>query len=154
MLAVERTTKLFVRSVEQTGVPFKIYIDEIGDDTDVTEDFDALQEDATFYIIESPGGGVVKGVFSLVGKILNPILKLFTPSTQAAAARVMVVAIEGRHVGGGEVQRPGESAAHHIRDRHTGLDQLALSLSRLRRGEHRVSTGLQRGLTQLVELGG
>lgn len=62
------------------GTPFKIYIDEIGDDTDVTEDFDALQEDATFYVVESPGGGVVKGVFSLVGKILNPILKLFTPS--------------------------------------------------------------------------
>jgi hypothetical protein len=68
------------------GTPFKIYIDEIGDDTDVTEDFDALQEDATFYVVESPGGGVVKGVFSLVGKILSPILKLFTPSTQAAAA--------------------------------------------------------------------
>ena len=68
------------------GTPFKIYIDEIGDDTDVTEDFDALQEDATFYIIESPGGGVVKGIFSLVGKVLNPILKLFAPSTQAAAA--------------------------------------------------------------------
>lgn len=62
------------------GTPFKIYIDEIGDDTDVTEDFDALQEDATFYVVESPGGGVVKGVFSLVGKILSPILKLFTPS--------------------------------------------------------------------------
>lgn len=68
------------------GTPFKIYIDEIGDDTDVTEDFDALQEDATFYVVETPGGGVVKGIFSLVGKILNPILKLFTPSTQAAAA--------------------------------------------------------------------
>lgn len=68
------------------GTPFKIYIDEIGDDTDVTEDFDALQEDATFYVVETPGGGVVSGVFSLVGKILNPILKLFTPSTQAAAA--------------------------------------------------------------------
>jgi len=68
------------------GTPFKIYINEIGDDTDVTEDFDALQEDATFYVVESPGGGVVSGVFSLVGKILNPILKLFTPSTQAAAA--------------------------------------------------------------------
>lgn len=68
------------------GTPFKIYIDEIGDDTDVTEDFDALQEDATFYVVESPGGGVVSGVFSLVGKILNPILKLFTPSTQAQAA--------------------------------------------------------------------
>lgn len=68
------------------GTPFKIYINEIGDDTDVTEDFDALQEEATFYVVESPGGGVVKGVFSLVGKVLNPILKLFTPSTQAAAA--------------------------------------------------------------------
>lgn len=68
------------------GTPFKIYIDEIGDDTDVTEDFDALQEEATFYVVESPGGGVVKGIFSLVGKVLNPILKLFTPSTQAAAA--------------------------------------------------------------------
>lgn len=68
------------------GTPFKIYINEIGDDTDVTEDFDALQEEATFYVVESPGGGVVKGIFSLVGKVLNPILKLFTPSTQAAAA--------------------------------------------------------------------
>lgn len=68
------------------GTPFKIYIDEIGDDTDVTEDFDALQEDATFYVVESPGGGVVKGVFSLVGKILNPILKLFTPSVATPEA--------------------------------------------------------------------
>ena len=76
----------FVVSRIPDGTPFKIYIDEIGDDTDVTEDFDALQEDATFYVVESPGGGVVKSVFSLVGKVLNPILKLFTPSTQAAAA--------------------------------------------------------------------
>jgi hypothetical protein len=28
MLAVERTTKLFVKSVEQTGIPFKIYIEK------------------------------------------------------------------------------------------------------------------------------
>lgn len=76
----------FVVAHVPDGTPFKIYIDEIGDDTDVTEDFDALQEDATFYVVESPGGGVVKGIFSLVGKILSPILKLFTPSTQAAAA--------------------------------------------------------------------
>lgn len=82
----EMAPMAFVVAHVPDGTPFKIYIDEIGDDTDVTEDFDALQEDATFYIIESPGGGVVKGVFSLVGKILNPILKLFTPSTQAAAA--------------------------------------------------------------------
>lgn len=76
----------FVVAHVPDGTPFKIYIDEIGDDTDVTEDFDALQEEATFYVVESPGGGVVKGIFSLVGKVLNPILKLFTPSTQAAAA--------------------------------------------------------------------
>lgn len=82
----EMAPMAFVVAHVPDGTPFKIYIDEIGDDTDVTEDFDALQEDATFYIIESPGGGVVKGVFSLVGKVLNPILKLFTPSTQAAAA--------------------------------------------------------------------
>lgn len=84
--AHEMAPMAFVVAHIPDGTPFKIYIDEIGDDTDVTEDFDALQEEATFYIIESPGGGVVKGVFSLVGKVLNPILKLFTPSTQAAAA--------------------------------------------------------------------
>lgn len=82
----EMAPMAFVVAHIPDGTPFKIYIDEIGDDTDVTEDFDALQEEATFYVVESPGGGVVKGVFSLVGKILNPILKLFTPSTQAAAA--------------------------------------------------------------------
>lgn len=78
--AHEMAPMAFVVAHIPDGTPFKIYIDEIGDDTDVTEDFDALQEDATFYVVESPGGGVVKGVFSLVGKILNPILKLFTPS--------------------------------------------------------------------------
>ena len=82
----EKAPMDFVVAHVPDGTPFKIYINEIGDDTDVTEDFDALQEDATFYVVESPGGGVVKGIFSLVGKVLNPILKLFTPSTQAAAA--------------------------------------------------------------------
>lgn len=84
--AHEMAPMAFVVAHIPDGTPFQIYIDEIGDDTDVTEDFDALQEEATFYIIESPGGGVVKGIFSLVGKVLNPILKLFAPSTQAAAA--------------------------------------------------------------------
>jgi hypothetical protein len=65
------------------GTPFKIYIDEIGDDTDVTEDFDALQEDATFYVVESPGGGIVNktwfkvffdplGVTKQIMNIINP----------------------------------------------------------------------------------
>lgn len=85
--AHEMAPMAFVVAHIPDGTPFKIYINEIGDDTDVTEDFDALQEEeATFYVVESPGGGVVKGIFSLVGKILNPILKLFTPSTQATAA--------------------------------------------------------------------
>ena len=83
--AHEMAPMAFVVAHIPDGTPFKIYIDEIGDDTDVTEDFDALQEEATFYVVESPGGGVVKGIFSLVGKVLNPILKLFAPSTQAAA---------------------------------------------------------------------
>lgn len=82
----EMAPMAFVVAHIPDGTPFKIYIDEIGDDTDVTEDFDALQQGATFYVVESPGGGVVKGIFSLVGKVLNPILKLFAPSTQAAAA--------------------------------------------------------------------
>lgn len=41
------------------GTPFNIYKKAIGDNSDVTEDFDALQEDALFYVVESPGGGVV-----------------------------------------------------------------------------------------------
>lgn len=65
------------------GTPFKIYIDEIGYDTDVTEDFDTLQEDATFYVVESPGGGIVNktwfkvffdplGVTKQIMNIINP----------------------------------------------------------------------------------
>lgn len=48
----------FVVQYIPNGTPFKIYIDEIGGDTDVTEDFEALQEDAKFFVVESPGGGV------------------------------------------------------------------------------------------------
>lgn len=65
----------FVISKIPDGVPFKIYIDEVGQDNDVTEDFDALQEDAEFFIIEGAGGG------GIVGKILDPlgIFKIFNP---------------------------------------------------------------------------
>lgn len=62
------------------GVPFRIYIGRIGDDTEVTEDFDRLQLDAEYFVIESPGGGAVGKVFNFVGKILNPVLKLLMPS--------------------------------------------------------------------------
>ena len=66
------------------GTPFKIYIDEIGDDTDVTEDFDALQEDATFYVVESPGGGIVnktwfKVFFDPLG-VTKQIMNIISPS--------------------------------------------------------------------------
>jgi hypothetical protein len=76
----ETTPMEFVVAHIPDGTPFSIYIDEIGEDTDVTDDIEALQEDAVFYVVESPGGGAVKGVFSLVGKILSPILKLLSPS--------------------------------------------------------------------------
>lgn len=68
------------------GVPFRIYIGSIGDDTEVTEDFDRLQLDAEYFVIESPGGGAVGAVFSFVGKILNPILKLLMPSQKTSVS--------------------------------------------------------------------
>ena len=68
------------------GVPFRIYIGSIGDDTEVTEDFERLQLDAEYFVIESPGGGAVGAVFSFVGKILNPILKLLMPSQKTSVS--------------------------------------------------------------------
>lgn len=63
------------------GVPVRIYRGEIGEDTEVTEDFEALKEDDVFHIIEGAGGG---GGF--LGKLLDPlgvlkfITKLISPS--------------------------------------------------------------------------
>lgn len=77
----------FVISKIPDGVPFKIYIDEVGEDNDVTEDFEALQEDAQFFIIEGAGGGG-----GIIGKILDPlgvtkqILKLVNPQTAASSS--------------------------------------------------------------------
>lgn len=68
------------------GVPFRIYIGSIGEDKDVTEDFERLQLDAEYYVVESPGGGAVGAVFSFVGKILNPILKLLMPSQKTSVS--------------------------------------------------------------------
>lgn len=68
------------------GTPFKIYIDAIGEDNDVTEDFEALQEDAEFFIVESPGGGG-----GIIGKIFDPlgvtkrILKLISPQPSTSS---------------------------------------------------------------------
>lgn len=65
------------------GTPFQIYIDAIGSDNDVTEDFEALQEEAEFFVVESPGSGAVNAVFGVVNAILSPILKLLLPTTGA-----------------------------------------------------------------------
>lgn len=82
--AHEMPPMAFVVAHVPDGTPFKIYIDEIGDDTDVTEDFDALQEDATFYVVESPGGGIVnktwfKVFFDPLG-VTKQIMNIISPS--------------------------------------------------------------------------
>lgn len=67
------------------GVPFRVFLEEIGEDNDVTEDFDALKQDAVFHILEGAGGGVVKGVMKVFSIILKPLAKLLTPSTKGAS---------------------------------------------------------------------
>lgn len=59
----------FVVAHVPNGTPFKIYIDAIGADSDVTEDLDTLQEDAVFYVVESPGGGAV-----VIGAIIAAVV--------------------------------------------------------------------------------
>lgn len=65
------------------GTPFQIYIEEIGADNDVTEDFEALQEEAEFYVVESVGGGFTDsfafklfidplGVTKQIQKLISP----------------------------------------------------------------------------------
>lgn len=72
------------------GVPFNVYIDEIGEDNNVTEDFDALKEDAVFHVIETAGGGG-GGLM----KILDPlgvikfINKLILPSQSGAGSSAL-----------------------------------------------------------------
>lgn len=51
------------------GVPVRVYLGEIGDDTDVTDGFEALKdEDAVYHIVEGAGGGalVVGALVALV----------------------------------------------------------------------------------------
>ena len=67
------------------GVPFRVFLEEIGEDSDVTEDFDALKQDAVFHILEGAGGGAIKGVVKVFSIILKPLAKLLTPSTKGAS---------------------------------------------------------------------
>lgn len=79
------TPMLFVCAHIPDGIPFEIYRDAIGEDNRVTENFEALQKDGTFHIIEGAGGGAVGSVFGFVSKILNPILKLLMPSQKVSS---------------------------------------------------------------------
>lgn len=67
------------------GVPFRVFLEEIGEDNDVTEDFDALKQDAVFHVLEGAGGGVVKGVMKVFSIILKPLAKLLSPSSKSAS---------------------------------------------------------------------
>lgn len=67
------------------GVPFRVFLEEIGEDNDVTEDFDALKQDAVFHVLEGAGGGLIKGVMKVFSIILKPLAKLLTPSTKGAS---------------------------------------------------------------------
>lgn len=69
----------FVVAHVPNGTPFKIYIEEIGADNDVTEDLDALQEDAEFFIIESPGGGA-----ALIGWAIAAVVAVAAVTVLAA----------------------------------------------------------------------
>lgn len=67
------------------GVPFRVFLEEIGEDNDVTENFDVLKQDAVFHILEGAGGGAIKGVMKVFSIILKPLAKLLTPSTKGAS---------------------------------------------------------------------
>lgn len=68
------------------GTPFNVYIDEIGEDNNVTEDFDALQEDAVFHVVETAGGGgTFKKLIDPLG-VLKFVTKLIAPSQSANTA--------------------------------------------------------------------
>ena len=80
----------FVISNIPDGVPFEIYIDEIGDDNKVTEDFDALQENATFHIVEGAGGGGLDGVMKILDPlgVINRINKIIFPSAKSPSSNL------------------------------------------------------------------
>lgn len=65
------------------GTPFQVYIDAIGEENEVTEDFLALQEEAEFFVIETAGGGFTDsfafklfidplGVTKFIQKLISP----------------------------------------------------------------------------------
>lgn len=72
------------------GTPFTVYRGEICAENEVTEDYDALQTSGVFFVVESPGGGLIKKAFSIISKILSPILRLIIPSAKAPSIAAAV----------------------------------------------------------------
>lgn len=72
------------------GVPFEIYIDEIGENNKVTEDFDALNEPGTFHIVEGAGGGGLDGVMKVLDPlgVINRINKIIFPSAKTPSSNL------------------------------------------------------------------
>lgn len=72
------------------GVPFEIYIDEIGENNKVTEDFDALNGPGTFHIVEGAGGGGLGGIMKVLDPlgVINRINKIIFPSSKTPSTNL------------------------------------------------------------------
>lgn len=75
----------FVVNYIPDGVPVRVYLGEIGDDTDITDDFDALKdEDAVYHIVEGAGGGGALIVGALVALVVVAATVLLTKTPSLA----------------------------------------------------------------------
>lgn len=80
----------FVLANIPDGVPFKIYKDSVCEDNDITENYDELQTDGVFYIVEGAGGGALSFVGKVFNFILKPIMKWLTPSVDTSTPNSQV----------------------------------------------------------------
>ena len=71
-------------------MPFEIYIDEIGENNKVTEDFDALNGPGTFHIVEGAGGGGLGGIMKVLDPlgVINRINKIIFPSAKTPSTNL------------------------------------------------------------------
>lgn len=72
------------------GVPVQVYIDAIGEDNNVTEDFEPLRENATFHIVEGAGGGGLDGIMKVLDPlgVINRINKIIFPSAKTPSSNL------------------------------------------------------------------
>ena len=77
----------FVVNYIPDGVPVRVYLGEIGDDTDITDDFDALKdEDAVYHIVEGAGGGsLIVGALVALVVVAATVLLTKKPSLAVTA---------------------------------------------------------------------